>query len=143
MYSPYKIRIQQEPFATIECGFDGEFYEVDVSRKMEPYTPGDLIAYVDPFFGIPLRLYFAIRSNGTMAFRAWEISNGQCTYVHTTETQDHFTATPEQIDTVNGLFSRRLTFEGLYLAPGKTLQDICPIDVAREESITGEKIYLA
>ena len=53
-----------------------------------------------------------------------------------------FTPTEAQADTVNGLFSGRIKFEGLKLAVGSTLQRICPIDLQREEKLIGEKIYL-
>jgi hypothetical protein len=54
-----------------------------------------------------------------------------------------FVPTAEQIDTVNGLFSGRIKFEGLKIAVGGTVQRICPIDLQREEKLTGKKIYLA
>ena len=52
-------------------------------------------------------------------------------------------ATQAQINTVNGLFSGRIRWEGLKLAIGASVQKICPIDVKMEEVRTGEKIYLS
>lgn len=134
--------------------FDEDEYTVDLDRRMDPYTPGDLICYVSPFFpGIPLRLSIAIRADGSLAFRSWSFSEGGNHYLHTSELpasacqnsvySSHFTATSEQIDTVNGLFSGRIRFEGLKLAVGATVQDICPIDIQREEELVGHRIYLA
>lgn len=134
--------------------FDGDEYTVDLDRRMDPYTPGDLICYVFPFFSsIPLRLEIAIRADGSLSFRSWSFSAGGSHYLHTYELpasacqnnaySPHFTATSEQIDTVNGLFSGRIRFEGLKLAVGATVQDICPIDVQREEELVGHRIYLA
>lgn len=133
--------------------FDEDEYTVDLDRRMDQYTPGDLICYVSPFFGIPLRLEIAIRADGSLAFRSWSFREGNNGYLHTYERpasacQDNaylppFTPTAEQIDTVNGLFSGRIRFDGLKLAVGGSVQDICPIDVRREEKLIGQKIYLA
>ena len=134
--------------------FDEEEYTVDLDRRMDPYTPGDLICYVSPFFpGIPLRLTIAIRADGSLAFRSWTFPDGGNNYLHTFERPasacrenscfSPFTPTADQIDTVNGLFSGRIKFEGLKLAVGGSMQDICPIDVNREEKLIGKKIYLA
>ena len=49
----------------------------------------------------------------------------------------------KMIDTVNGLFSGRILFEGVKIAVGKSVLDICPVDVEREERLIGKKIYLA
>ena len=122
--------------------FKGDKYEVDTSRPFGGYEAGDLMCHVQPFFGVPLTLYMAIRKNGDLIFRSWTWSDvGNC-YLHTDEKPDKFTATPEQIDTVNGLFSGRILFEGLKIAVGATVQDICPIDVKHEEELTGNKIFL-
>lgn len=134
--------------------FDGEQYVVDLSRKFEGYEPGDLKCYCTPFIGLPLRLEIAIRSNGKLIFRAWEWSKSENYYLQTDEISEKdkehedtwrkpFVPTKEQVDTVNGLFSGRITFDGLKLAPGASLQKICPINVQREEELIGKKIYLA
>ena len=128
--------------------FEGKSYTFDPQRKMEPYTLGDLICDVTPFFGIPFRLGFAIRSDGNMAFREWSPTMAvDATYIQTIERLDGespFHPTEQQIDTISGLFSRRLNFEGLYLPPGASLMMFCPPDVAdREEKRIGHKIYLS
>ena len=135
-----KIEIINEDYG---APFTGEKYEVDTSRRFGGYQDGDLICYINPFFGVPLTLYIAVRINGDLIFRSWEWSDRGTNYLQTSETPDKFAATTEQIDTVNGLFSGRIKFDGLKLAVGATVQEICPIDVEREEKITGEKIYRA
>lgn len=145
-----QIKILKYPYA---C-FDGDEYTVDLERKMDPYTPGDLICYVSPFdLDFPLRLKIAIRADGSIAFRSWAFATKANGYLHTAERPAKecegeayatpFIPTDEQIDTVNGLFSGRIKFEGLKLAVGATVQRICPIDVKREEELVGHKIYLA
>lgn len=129
-----------------------EQYVIDLDRKFEGYEPGDLMCYCNPFIEIPLRLEIAIRKNGELVFREWKWTDGGYCYLQTDEISEKdnnkpwktpFIPTKEQIDTVNGLFSGRIMFDGLKLAPGATLQKICPINVKREEQLIGEKIYLA
>lgn len=146
-----KIAILKE----ISSPFNSDQYVVDLSRKFQGYEPGDLICNCNPFIGIPLRLNIAIRKNGELIFRGWEWHEGGSCYLHTNEISEKeyresgkeyskpFIPTKEQIDTVNGLFSGRITFEDLKLAPGASLQKICPINVKREEELIGKKIYLA
>lgn len=118
-------------------------YEVDTNRKFEDYKKGDLICFVAPFFGIPLTLEFSVRANGTIAFRKWDWNRKESnSYLHTDENPETFIATEQQIDTVSGLFSGRIKFDGLKIAVGGTVQDICPVDVKKEEKLIGKKIYL-
>ena len=123
--------------------FKGDKYEIDTKRPFGGYEADDLICYVQPFFGVPITLNIAIRTNGEIIFRSWEWNGKGNGYLHTSENPENFTATQEQIDTINGLFSRRILFEGLEIAVGASVQKICPIDVKREEKLKGEKIYLA
>ena len=146
-----KIAILKE----ITSPFNDDQYVVDLHRKFEGYEPGDLICGCTPFVGLPLRLEIAIRKNGELVFRKWEWVQFENYYFHTTEISENeykeigkeypkpFIPTNEQIDTVNGLFSGRITFDGLKLAPGASLQKICPVNVKREEELIGKKIYLA
>lgn len=122
--------------------FEGEQYIIDLDRRMEEYETGDLICFVNPFFGYPIRLNVAISANGALKFRSWELSEDCNTYLHTYKTRETFNATPEQIATVNGLFSGRIRFEGLKIAVGATVQKICPIDVEKEEKLTGKRLFL-
>ena len=146
-----KIKIVKDLY---DC-FDGDEYTVDLDRKMDAYNPGDLICYISPFApDVPLRLEIAIRADGSIAFRSWEfVSRGINNYLHTAERSAEecegepyatpFVPTAAQVDTVNGLFSGRIKFEGLELAVGASVQRICPIDVKREEKLVGHPIYLA
>lgn len=140
-----KITIHKKPFG---CSLIESDYTIDIDRKFGGYQAGDLICYINPFFGIPLKLEIAIRIDGSIIFRSWAWTRGNG-YLHThekpvgEETLNPFVPTQEQIDTVNGLFSGRIKFEGLALPVGATVQKICPIDVKREEELTGRRIYLA
>lgn len=146
-----KIAILKE----ITSPFNGDQYVVDLHRKFEGYEPGDLICGCTPFIGMPLRLEIAIRQNGNLVFRRWEWVRSENYYLQTTEVSEKeyrkndkeypkpFIPTREQIDTVNGLFSGRIMFDGIKLAPGASLQRICPINANREEELIGKKIYLA
>lgn len=135
--------------------FNNDQYVIDLSRKFEGYEPGDLKCGCTPFVGMPLRLEIAIRQNGKLVFRGWEWVQSENYYLQTNEISEKeykengkeypkpFIPTNEQIDTVNGLFSGRITFDGIKLDPGASLQKICPINVKREEKLIGKKIYLA
>ena len=130
-----------EKFTLTYDGSDGT-HMVDTSRPFGGYQPGDFICSCCPFFGVPLRLEIAIRANGSIAFRSWDWSGRGNHYLHTNERPGEFNPTPEQVLTVNGLFSGRITWEGLKLAPGQTLQELCPIDLAAEQERVGMIIYL-
>lgn len=146
-----KIKIVKDLYA---C-FAGDEYTVDLDRRMEAYIPGDLICYIYPFApDLPLRLEIAIRADGSIAFRSWSFAaRANNCYLHTAERSaaecegeaygTPFIPTDAQVDTVNGLFSGRIKFEGLKLAVGASVQHICPIDVKREENLVGHPIYLA
>lgn len=134
-----KIGVKKKSF----CNFDGDEYIVDLDRAFESYQKGDLICFIRPWLEMPLVLYLAIRTDGSMVFRSWSFSDRGNAYLHTDEKPEKFKATPEQIDTVNGLWSGRLRFEGLKLPVGATVQNICPIDVQAEEKLTGRKIHIA
>lgn len=135
--------------------FDGDQYIVDLDRQFEGAEAGDIVCYVRPFFGVNLLLELAIRADGSIAFREWDMhSDKGNNYVHTDalsekdakEANKFYKAvvpTQEQIDTVNGLWSGRIRFEGLRLDVGNTLQRVCPIDVKKEEKLIGSTIYLA
>lgn len=132
--------------------FEGDEYIVDTNRPFGGAEKGDLICTTQPFFGVPLTLEIAIRADGSLIFRAWKwAGSGTNAYLHTREKpaskcgewETPFVPTAEQIDTVGGLFSGRIKFEGLKLSPGGTLQAVCPIDLLREEQLIGKQIYLA
>lgn len=133
--------------------FDGEQYIIETNRSFSGYEPGDIICDIAPFFGIPLKLEIAIRKSGELIFRRWFFispsrdGTGGNPYLHTYIPEIEYElvrkeVTQEQRETVNGLFSGRIRFEGLRLPVGATLQKICPIDVEKEEALTGKKIWL-
>lgn len=134
---------------TVDPHYDARYN----GHKDDFHQPGDICCFCDPFYDVPLLLDFAIRANGSLFLRNWSWDVGQyhqgSAYVHTYDAPKTESApwgvipTPEQIDTVNGLFSGRIKAFGLKLAIGRTLQLICPIDVAAEEKKVGHTIYLA
>lgn len=131
--------------------FEGESYTLDTDRKYDGWKErkptredGDILCHIQPFLGIPLTLNIAIRKDGSLFFRSWEWNGGGNNYLHTMDTLpphllDREPPTEEQIDTVNGLFSGRIKFEGLKLPVGASLQEICPIDVKKEEKKSGKR----
>ena len=135
-----KIAIKREPCSTL---FEGEMYEIDTYRHFGGYEIGDLVCYCTPFFGVPLKLEIAIRVNGDLIFRKWDWSLDRIRYLYTYEKPDKFIPTQAQCETVNGLWSGRIKFEGLKLDVGETVQDICPINVEQEEQLLNKKIVLA
>ena len=123
--------------------FEGEQYSIDLLRQAEGgREEGDIVCYTHPFNGVPLELEIAIRRTGEIIFRKWVFVAyyaGDCYEVHENKKQRHFMrmkATQEQRDTVSGLLSGRIIFEGLKLLPGTTLQEVCPVDSEREQNIT-------
>lgn len=135
-----KIAIYKETLSP----FDGDQYVIDTDRTFGGYKQGDLICHCYPFFDIPLKLELSIRTNGDLSFRSWKWDDKQINnrYLHTFEKPKNFTPTAEQCDTVSGLWSGRIKFEGLKIAVGATVQDICHVNVAREEQLLNKKIYL-
>ena len=150
------ITIHADEYSDIHPKFDGETYTIDLDRAFGGYVAGDLICFVSPWIDMPLTLEIAIRATGELVFRNWAFDGRGNAYLHTREisvedaakdtrafSPTGFTPTAAQIDTVSGLFSRRITFEGLRLSPGGTLQKVCPIDLAAEQATVGHQIYLA
>ena len=88
-------------------------------------------------------LYIAIRANGDLIFRKWDWSEDRIRYLYTYEKPDKFIPTQAQCETVNGLWSGRIKFEGLKLDVGETVQDICPINVEQEGQLLDKKIGFA
>ena len=135
-----KIVIMKE----YEIEFEGKTFEIDTERSSEGYEEGDLICRCTPFYSVPLKLEIAIRANGDLIFREWSWNlNNQNPYLHTSEKPNEFIPTQAQCETVNGLWSGRIRFEGLNLSVGGTVQDICPINAEREEQLLNKKIFLA
>lgn len=139
---------------TIKAKYQEEV-TIDTDRGFGGFEPGDLICTCQPFFGVPLELELAIRKDGSLIFRAWNWvtrnSIGDWNqYLHTTEVVKSenpfvspFVPTQEQSDTVAGLVSGRITFEGLKIAVGKTVLDLTKPDFDAEEKRIGRKLYFA
>lgn len=129
---------------------DGRSYDIDTDRRMDEFQKDALYCDCCPFFGVPLELTLKIYKSGKIGFHSWHWIQPRSIYnpylhtcCHTEEELENYQATQEQIDTVSGLFSGRIDFEGIRLCPGATLQRVCPIDLEREEKLVGRKIYLA
>lgn len=125
-------------------GFEGNEYVVDLWRKFEGYEPGDIIIQGNPFGTndkLPLELCIAIRKDGSLIFRSWKFKpvNG---YFHVDNICNNIIPTDQQIDTVAGLYSGRINYEGLELSLGKTLLQLCPFEVREEEKRINKKIFL-
>lgn len=75
----------------------------------------------------------------------WEqdIAASCIAYLHSVSGSKNVNVTPEMRATVAGIFSGRIKIEGMKIAVGASVQDICPIDVVAEEKRTGKEIFLA
>ncbi len=129
-------------------------YTVDTERRPDPGRTRDAIPCLcQPFHGIPLTLKLNIEPSGVLLFHSWEWNDGGTSYLHTRiiepeywDYRPHFQATPQQRETVAGLLSRRLTWEGLPLHPGLSLERAVALseaDIAAEEKRQGRKMYFA
>jgi len=143
-----------------EPTFTVKGFGVDITRRADDGYAEDMNripCFIDPFHGIPLQLQIFIMSDGSLKFRAWEwkckdplYNNG---YLHVNEDEltnyghKEFHPTPAQKETVLGLLSRRITWEGLNLSPGATLQkavgDLTAEDIAAEENKAGKRMVFA
>ena len=135
--------------------FNGDYLVKNTERRPDPVdVRGTLPCFCDPFHGIPLRLRLRILPDGTLAFFAWEWHrnpDANNPYLHTDvctqgsfDYDAKFVPTSAQRETVEGLFSGRVKWEGLRLNPGRTLQRaVQGIDIQAEENRIGRQIYLA
>lgn len=143
----HKISIKKDATYLVDKDyyFPGDEYVIDLDRKIEDDQPDSLICNIAPWAtaGIPLTLEIAICKSGEIVFRFWDWSGNANEYLHTAETPETYTATEAQKETVAGLFSGRIRFDGLRLTPGGTLQRVCPIDLDAEEKRINGKIFLA
>lgn len=124
----------------------GEKYIVFTERKDDKmYIKGGMICSVCPWmlFNIPLKLSICICPDGGILHRGWDWSGSANYYLHTSDKPQDINVTIPMIDTVSGLFSGRILFEGLKIQVGRTVQDICPINLKKEEELLKKKIYLA
>lgn len=110
----------------------------------EMYRKGGMICEVAPWeaSGCPITLDICICPDGTILKRSWKWVGNANFYLHTYSEAKDVDVTPEMQDTVSGLFSGRIKVDGVKLAVGASVQDICPIDVEAEEKRINKKIYL-
>lgn len=118
--------------------FDGDDYEIDPNRKADAIPQRSIFLYGCPFaeMGFPVVLRLAIAPDGTILFNGWDFCGGGCLYFHAEKwslpnyLRDK--PTENQAETIAGLFSGRIKWDGLRLLIGATLQEICPIDLDAE-----------
>lgn len=120
----------------IKDDFKGDI-EIDVRGKKygeKVYEKGSMLCRITPWYikGCPLTLDLAITPSGEILFRSWDWSGGGCNYLHTYSEPSQVEVTEDMANTVNGLFSGRIKYEGLKLSIGGTIQKICPINVEKE-----------
>lgn len=138
-------RRENAPKLTITIDHDKKPYNVDMRRIDKLlYVPGGMICNICPWgaLKIPLTLSICICPDGDILHRGWSWSNDTNYYLQTNTKSEDVSVTPEMLDTVAGLFSGRITVDDLVIPVGKTVQEICPIDVSAEEKKIGKKIYL-
>ena len=123
--------------------FFGDEYVIDLDRQRDKDPSNSLICRIAPWSLVPLTLEIAICPSGEIVFHSWSWDDNANNYLHTHETPETYTATEAQKETVAGLFSGRIRFDGLRLTPGGTLQKVCPIDLDAEEKRINGKIFLA
>ena len=119
------------------------WYEVDFGRTERPRESGELTMVNTPFFGVKIELCLSIRPNGDIKFNRWRFVDYENQYLHVVHgTENDVKPTAAMQESLSGLLSGRLNFEGIHLPVGGTPQDICNIDISKEEKLTGKKIYL-
>lgn len=136
-------KVVAEKYNQINIDFSGEKYTVNLNEKDETiYTEGGMICRISPWATIiPLVLDICICPDGDILHRGWEWGKANF-YLHTDDDPKFVFVTEEMTNTVSGLFSGRIEYKGLNLAIGKSVQEICPINIAKEEELIGRKIYL-
>ena len=109
------------------------------------YEIGSMLCRVAPWdsSGCPLTLDIAITPTGEILFRGWDWAGDANHYLHSYSKPSDIEETQAMKDTVNALFSGRIKVEGIKIAVGGSVQEICPIDLKKEEELAGKKIYLA
>lgn len=131
---------------TLHDEYDGDVtIEMGEKYGSEMYRVGGMICNVSPWgsSGCPITLEMCICPDGEILVRSWEWSGGTNHYLQTLSKPEEVMVTPQMKDTVSGLFSGRIKIDGIKIAVGKTVQDICPIDLETEEKRVGHQIYLA
>ena len=135
---------------TIHDKLSGDIHIDTDQRDKNPCGPqGSMECRVHPVFGLPLVLEILITPNGEIIHRGYEWDNSRGytnTYLHISEYSEliwgKVIPTKEMTKTLSGLFSGRIKIDGLKIAVGTMLQNLCPIDLEEEEKRIGKKIYL-
>jgi hypothetical protein len=118
---------------------------IDFGRKHgDMYRRGGMICTAAPWesSGCPITLNICICPDGESLHRGWEWSGDSNTYLHSITKAEAVEVTQEMQNTISGLFSGRILVDGVKIAVGSSVQQICPIDHEKEESLIGRKIYL-
>ncbi len=141
------ISVKKEKFSS---PFVQDEYLVNLSRDRERLSSDDLVISGCPFGNaLPLELSIAVKSDGTLAFRQWKFVKASNIYFHTRQRLAGLDDTPvglgikptqEQIDTITGLWSERILFEGLKIPIGETIWTLCPIDTVSESKKLGKPV---
>lgn len=118
-------------------------YKFDITRPVEPRQTGSIIICGSPFarMGLYTMLTLAIQPDGSIVFQGWkEVKYGVSEYFTLgAYYSDAFSPTQNQRDTMDGLFSGRVRWEGLHILIGMMPQKICPINIKAEEKRWGRK----
>lgn len=136
--------------------FEGDEYVIDFGREREgEIDTGAIRCTIAPWStqAYLMTLTFDIRRDGSMQFISWEYADLdapfylQAAYLTRRDHKEgRLVATTAQKETVLGLVSGRLRFEGLKLPVGQTLMEVAGLsgeDFAAEEARCGRKIVLA
>jgi len=136
----------------MEITIKGEYGRPDITIKIgteygsEMYRKGGMICRVAPWSssGCPITLSICICPDGAILKRAWDwvTTSGTNPYLHAISKQEDVEVTDAMRDTVGGLFSGRILVDGVKIAVGASVQEICPIDLEKEEQVVGKKIFV-
>ena len=136
--------------------FEGDEYVIDFGREREgEIDTGAIRCTIAPWStqSYLMTLTIDIRRDGSMQFISWEYANMEAVYylqaawlTRRDHKEGRLVATTAQKETVLGLVSGRLRFEGMKLPVGKTVMEVAGLsveDFAAEEARCGRKIVLA
>ena len=136
--------------------FEGDEYVIDFEREREGVIDtGAIRCTIAPWStqAYLMTLTIDIRRDGSMQFISWEYSDKEAMYylqaawlTRRDHKEGRFVATDAQRETVCGLMSGRLRFEGLKLLVGQTVMEVAGLteeDFEAEEARCGRKIVLA
>lgn len=138
--------------------FEGDEYVIDFGREREgEIDTGAIRCTIAPWstqaYLYLMTLTIDIRRDGSMQFISWEYANKEAVYylqaawlTRRDHKEGRLVATTAQKETVLGLVSGRLRFEGLKLPVGQTVMEVAGLsgeDFEAEEARCGRKIVLA